>query len=219
MGSSEGDKDRPQLATMSRRAFLKRTGLAVAGAAAAVETVLATSAESAAASASSVHGSPVVGPDTAPMSLNVNGIERLVSVDPSATLADVLRDVLGLTGTKIGCDRGSCSACTVWVDRLPVASCMLLAVDVGPRKIITIEGLASGETLHPVQAAFVTHDAVQCGFCTPGLVMSCAALIEGNPRPTPDDVRNAVSGHLCRCGTLPHVISATLDAAMIARGS
>jgi aerobic-type carbon monoxide dehydrogenase small subunit (CoxS/CutS family) len=151
--------------------------------------------------------------------LNVNGIDRLVSVDPSMTLADVLRDVLGLTGTKIGCDHGSCSACTVWLDRLPVVSCMVLAADVGPRKITTIEGLSSGEALHPVQAAFVAHDAVQCGFCTPGLVMSCAALIGGNPSPTPDDVRAAISGHLCRCGTLLHVITATLDAAKTVRGS
>ena len=219
MRNSGDEMDPRQSATMSRRAFLKRTGLVVAGATAAVETGLATSAESVAASVPTVPGFPVVGPGAARMTLNVNGIGRLVSVDPSTTLADALRDVLGLTGTKIGCDRGSCSACTVWLDRVPVASCMLLAVDVGPRKITTIEGLASGETLHPVQAAFVAHDAVQCGFCTPGLVMSCAALIESNPSPTADDVRSAVSGHLCRCGTLPHVIAATLDAAKTVRGS
>lgn len=219
MRNSGDEMDPRQSATMSRRAFLKRTGLAVAGATAAVETGFATSAESAAASVPTVPAFPVVGPGAARMTLNVNGIERLVSVDPSTTLADALRDVLGLTGTKIGCDRGSCSACTVWLDRVPVASCMLLAVDVGPRKITTIEGLASGETLHPVQAAFVAHDAVQCGFCTPGLVMSCAALLDGNRNPAPEDVRNAISGHLCRCGTLPHVVTATLNAAKTARGS
>jgi len=123
-----------------------------------------------------------------------------------------------LTGTKIGCDRGSCSACTVWLDGVPVVSCMLLAVDVGSRKVMTIEGLAQGEALHRVQGAFITHDAVQCGFCTPGLVMSCAALLDSNPNPTPDDVRTATSGHLCRCGTLPHAIAATLDAAKTAKG-
>jgi carbon-monoxide dehydrogenase small subunit/xanthine dehydrogenase YagT iron-sulfur-binding subunit len=129
------------------------------------------------------------------------------------TLAEVLRGPLGLTGTKIGCDRGACSACTVWVDRVPVASCMMLAVDVGDRKVTTIEGLAKGEELHPVQSAFIAHDAMQCGFCTPGLVMSCAALIESNPAPSLDDVKAAVSGHLCRCGTYPHVFAAVLDAA------
>ena len=218
MRNSGGEKDRRQPATMSRRAFLKRTGLAVAGATAAVETGFAASAESAPASVATVT-SPTAEPGVAWTTLNVNGIDRLVSVDPSATLADVLRDVLGLTGTKIGCDRGSCSACTVWLDHLPVVSCMVLAADVGPRKITTIEGLSSGDALHPVQAAFVAHDAVQCGFCTPGLVMSCAALIDGNPSATPDDVRGAISGHLCRCGTLPHVIAATLDAAKTVRGS
>jgi aerobic-type carbon monoxide dehydrogenase small subunit (CoxS/CutS family) len=211
--------DRRQPVAMSRRAFLKRTGLAVAGATAAVETGFAASAESVPASVATVTSPLAEGAGVARMTLNVNGIDRPVSVDPSMTLADVLRDVLGLMGTKIGCDRGSCSACTVWLDRLPVVSCMVLAVDVGPRKVTTIEGLASGETLHPVQAAFVAHDAVQCGFCTPGLVMSCAALIDGNPSPTPDDVRAAISGHLCRCGTLPHVIAATLDAAKTVRGS
>jgi xanthine dehydrogenase YagT iron-sulfur-binding subunit len=210
--------DPRQSATMSRRAFLKRTGLAVAGASAAVETGFAASAESAPSSVATAPGCPDVGSGVAQVTLNVNGIERLVSVDLSTTLADALRDVLGLTGTKIGCDRGSCSACTVWLDRVPVASCMLLTVDVGSRKVTTIEGLASGETLHPVQAAFVAHDAVQCGFCTPGLVMSCAALLDDNRNPTPDDVRAAISGHLCRCGTLPHVIAATLDAAKTARG-
>jgi len=216
--NSGDEKDRRKSATMSRRAFLKRTGLAVAGATTAVETGFATGTQSAAAAVARVTASPVVGPGTAGITLNVNGDERLVSVEPSTTLVDALRDALGLTGTKIGCDRGSCSACTVWLDRVPVASCMLLAVDVGGRKITTIEGLATGEALHPVQAAFVAHDAVQCGFCTPGLVMSCAALIDGNPSPTPDDVRSAISGHLCRCGTLPHVVAATLDAATTAGG-
>jgi xanthine dehydrogenase YagT iron-sulfur-binding subunit len=213
---SRSEKDRRQLAAMSRRAFLKSTGLAVVGATA-IETGFATIAVSAAPLATGTHP-PVVGPGAVGIILNVNGIEHLVSVEPSKTLVDVLRDALGLTGTKIGCGRGSCSACTVWLDGVPIASCMLLAIDAEDRRVTTIEGLASGEVLHPVQAAFVAHDAVQCGFCTPGLVMSCAALIEGNRNPTPDDVRNAISSHLCRCGTLPHVVTATLDAAKAAKG-
>ncbi|MBK7471269.1 MAG: (2Fe-2S)-binding protein [Betaproteobacteria bacterium] len=150
--------------------------------------------------------------------LDVNGARRRVAVEPQATLAEVLRGPLDLTGTKIGCDRGACSACTVWIDRVPVASCMMLAIDVGDRPVVTIEGLARGEQLHPVQAAFIAHDAIQCGFCTPGLVMSCAALLETNPAPSLDDVKAATSGHLCRCGTYPHAFAAVLDAAKSAKG-
>jgi carbon-monoxide dehydrogenase small subunit/xanthine dehydrogenase YagT iron-sulfur-binding subunit len=134
-------------------------------------------------------------------------------VDPGTTLADVLRQGFGLTGTKIGCDRGACSACTVWVDCQVVASCMTLALDVRGKQVTTIEGLARGGNLHPVLQAFVEHDALQCGFCTPGMVMSCAALLARHPNCTLDDVKAAVSGHLCRCGTYPNVFKATLAAA------
>ena len=159
-----------------------------------------------------------VGPSAVPLTLRINGTVRTVAVAPHTTLAEVLRGPLDLTGTKIGCDRGACSACTVWVDRVPVASCMMLAADVGERKVVTIEGLAHGDKLQPVQAAFIEHDAVQCGFCTPGLVMSCAALVENNHNPSLEDVKAAISGHLCRCGTYPHVFAATLDAAKALKG-
>jgi xanthine dehydrogenase YagT iron-sulfur-binding subunit len=208
-------KDQRDAATMSRRTFLKGTGLAVAGATA-VETGLASMAVASAPGAAS--DSKFVGPGAIGISLNVNGRDRVMSISPATTLAEALRDSLELTGTKIGCDRGSCSACTVWLDGAPVAACMTLAVDVGERKVTTVEGLAQGDELHAVQAAFIAHDALQCGFCTPGLVMSCAALLAGNPNPTPDDVREATSGHLCRCGSLPHVLAATLDAAKAAKG-
>ena len=132
---------------------------------------------------------------------------------PETTLAELLRGKLGLTGTKIACDRGACGACTVWLDGAPVCSCMVLAIEVGGRSVTTIEGLADGETLHPVQAAFIAHDAVQCGFCTPGLVMSCAALLARTKQPSADEVKAAIAGHYCRCGTYPHVIAATLAAA------
>lgn len=157
------------------------------------------------------------GPGPVPITLDVNGVPYALSVTPNITLAEALRDALELTGTKIGCDRGACSACTVWLDGAAVASCMTLAIDVGARKVITIEGLAQGEELHPVQSAFIAHDAMQCGFCTPGLVMSCAALLEKTPHPSEEDVKAAISGHLCRCGTYPHVIAAVLEAARSGR--
>jgi aerobic-type carbon monoxide dehydrogenase small subunit (CoxS/CutS family) len=157
--------------------------------------------------------SPSVGPEAVPILLQVNGIARTVRAEPRMTLAEALRGPLGLTGTKIACNRGACSACTVWLDGLPVCSCMTLAIEVGSRCVTTIEGLAQGDTLHPIQQSFIDHDALQCGFCTPGMAMSCAALLERNPAPNADDVRAAISGHICRCGTYPHVIAATLAAA------
>jgi carbon-monoxide dehydrogenase small subunit/xanthine dehydrogenase YagT iron-sulfur-binding subunit len=145
--------------------------------------------------------------------LTVNGRDCEVRVDPATTLVEVLRDGLGLTGTKIGCDRGACSACTVWLDGEVASSCMTFAFDARGRAITTIEGLAQDGILHPVQQAFVDHDAMQCGFCTPGLVMSCAALVDRNPSCTSEDVKAAVGGHLCRCGTYPNVFKAALAAA------
>jgi xanthine dehydrogenase YagT iron-sulfur-binding subunit len=192
---------------MSRRSFLRATGIAAAGTAVVEEAMLGLAGSSARAEPA------VAGPGEVAITLDVNGIARAVAVEPAMTLAEVLRGPLALTGTKIGCDRGACSACTVWIDGAPVASCMMLAIDVGSRKVTTIEGLARGDELHPVQAAFIAHDAVQCGFCTPGLVMSSAALLARNPDPSLDDVKNATSGHLCRCGTYPHVFAATLAAA------
>ncbi len=159
-----------------------------------------------------------VGPDAVPLTLKINGMMRTVTVLPQTTLAEALRGALDLTGTKIGCDRGACSACTVWLDGIPVASCMMLAIDVGERAVTTIEGLSDGDKLHPVQSAFIEHDAMQCGFCSPGLVMSCAALLAQNPNPTLDEVKAATSGHLCRCGTYPHVFAATLAAATTGKG-
>ena len=194
--------------SLSRRAFLKGSGV---GAATTVmlDKTLPEFLDSEAQAAEQ----KTVGPGAAVITLIVNGKPCTLAVAPNTTLAEALRDRLDLTGTKIGCDRGACSACTIWLDGAPVASCMLLALDVGSRKVTTIEGLANGDNLHPVQSAFVAHDAIQCGFCTPGMVMSCAALVEANPNPTQDDVKAAIGGHFCRCGTYPHVVAATLDAA------
>jgi aerobic-type carbon monoxide dehydrogenase small subunit (CoxS/CutS family) len=189
----------------SRRGFLKGAGVAAAGAAmgnAAVD-VLAQEKES----------RPILGPEPLSVTLNINGQSKSLQIEPCTTLAEALRGPADLTGTKIVCDRGSCSACTVWLDGTPVCSCMMLAMDARGKQIKTIEGLASDGQLHPVQSQFIEHDAMQCGFCTPGMVMSCAALLERNKNPTLDDVKQACSGNLCRCGTYPKVFDATLAAA------
>jgi xanthine dehydrogenase YagT iron-sulfur-binding subunit len=157
--------------------------------------------------------SQVVGPEPESVSLHINGSIQTLAVAPHMTLSEVLRDLLDFTGTKIACDRGACSACTVWLDSVPVASCMILAVEVAGRSVTTIEGLADGDNLHRVQAAFIEHDAMQCGFCTPGMVMSCAALVDHNPNPSADDVKAAISGHFCRCGAYQKVVEATLASA------
>jgi aerobic-type carbon monoxide dehydrogenase small subunit (CoxS/CutS family) len=156
-----------------------------------------------------------VGPAPVSLSLFVNGEVRTALADPATTLVEFLRDALGLTGTKIGCDRGACSACTVWIDGEVAASCMTLAFDVREHSITTIEGLSRAGELHPVQRAFIEHDALQCGFCTPGMVMSCAHLVDNNPNCTLDEVKTAISGHLCRCGTYPNIFKATLAAAAL----
>ncbi len=193
---------------LSRRSFLRGSAVSTAGA-----TVINTAQTMTAQAEISAGDAPSAGAQPDTIHLNVNGVLRAAHVAASATLAEVLRGPLGLTGTKIACNRGACSACTVWLDGLPICACMMLAVDVGTREVTTIEGLAQGETLHPVQQAFIDHDALQCGFCTPGMIMSCAALLKRNPEPNADEVRAAISGHYCRCGTYPHVIAATLAAA------
>jgi aerobic-type carbon monoxide dehydrogenase small subunit (CoxS/CutS family) len=195
------------LAGLTRRSFLKGVGITAAGSTVLNSGLLTHAADTV--------NSKVVGPGAVSISLNINGSSRRVPVEPRMTLADVLRDQLGMTGTKVICDRGSCSGCTVWLDGVPVNSCMVFAMDVGDRKITTIEGLGTPDHLHAIQAAFVDHDGMQCGYCTPGMVMSCAALLERKPCPTPQDVQQAISGNLCRCGTYPKVIEATVAAAKL----
>lgn len=199
---------------LPRRSFLARTASALAGG----RVIGARPATARTGNADGNGGPPVEGPDAVPFTLTVNGILRTLQAEPRMTLAEALRGPLGLMGTKIACDRGACSACTVWLDGAPVCACMTLAIEVGPRRVTTIEGLVQGERLHPVQAAFIAHDAVQCGFCTPGMVMSCAALLAHTPHPSAEDVTAAISGHLCRCGTYPHIVAATLAAAAEAGG-
>jgi xanthine dehydrogenase YagT iron-sulfur-binding subunit len=148
------------------------------------------------------------------ISLTVNGVPRTVALeDPRVTLLDLLRERLDLTGTKKGCDRGQCGACTVLVDGRRVNSCLALAVSLEGAHVLTIEGVARGSELHPVQAAFIAHDGFQCGFCTPGQIMSAIGLIaEGQAGSDPERVREGMSGNLCRCGAYAGITEAVLEA-------
>ena len=140
--------------------------------------------------------------------LNVNDEFYEAAVEPHRTLLEVLRDTLGLTGTKKGCDEGECGSCTVIIDGEAVLSCLLLAVEAQGKRITTIEGLAKDGQLHPLQQAFIDHGAIQCGFCTPGLILSAKALLDRNPKPTEVEVREAIAGNLCRCTGYVKIVEA-----------
>ena len=156
-----------------------------------------------------------------PISLTINGMRHTIELDdPRITLLDLLRERLGLTGTKKGCDRGQCGACTVLLDGRRVNSCLALVISHDDAEVLTIEGLSQGDALHPVQAAFIAHDAFQCGFCTPGQIMSAVGLIEeGQAGTDPERVREGMSGNLCRCGAYAGITEAVLDAQQALAGA
>jgi xanthine dehydrogenase YagT iron-sulfur-binding subunit len=184
---------------VSRRVFLKTAGVGAA----------ATSLVGAVTAATS---DVVLGPDPVPLSLKINGAVHSVSVEPRVTLLAALRNHLDLTGAKQVCDRGACGACTVLLDGKPVVSCLMLAADAVGHEITTVEGLGTPEKLSPVQEAFVECDALQCGFCTPGFVVSSTALLAANPHPTLGEIQHGLSGNLCRCGTYGRVFEAVQKA-------
>jgi aerobic-type carbon monoxide dehydrogenase small subunit (CoxS/CutS family) len=203
---------------LTRRAFIKG-----AGAAAAVAGLIGVRPDASAAQTDSPQPpaegiAERLGPAAQTIELKVNGAVRQLAVEPRVTLLEALRDHLALYGTKIVCDRGACGACTIHLDGHPVTSCLILAVDARGHEITTIEGLGSANRMHPVQAAFVASDALQCGFCTPGMVMAVAAALKHNPAPTLDQVKHAVAGNTCRCGAYPHIFEAALAAAAQLRG-
>ena len=140
--------------------------------------------------------------------LTVNGESHDVLAEPRRTLLEVLRESLGYTGTKRGCDTGDCGACTVLLDGVPVLSCLLLAVEAQGKEVTTIEGLAQDGQLHPLQESFVQHGAIQCGFCTPGMILSAKALLDETPRPSDDEIRRAIAGNLCRCTGYVKIVDA-----------
>ncbi len=144
--------------------------------------------------------------------LRVNGEIYEIAVQPWRTLLEVLREDIGLTGAKRGCDEGDCGACTVILDGKPVASCLVLAIEAQGKDILTIEGLAENGQLHPLQSVFVEHGAIQCGFCSPGMILSAKALLDKNPKPTEEEVRRGISGNLCRCTGYAKIVEAILAA-------
>ena len=184
------------MSKISRREFVETTGAGI---------VIATGAPLAA------QQMPPATPRTK-VKLTVNGVEHRTEVEDHWTLVEVLRDHLSLTGTKIGCDRGECGACTVLLDGQPVYSCSQLAVWADGRSITTVEGLAHDGHLHPLQEAFIEHDGPQCGFCTSGQLMSAKALLDRNPHPTADEVRAAMTGNICRCSNYNRYVEAVLAA-------
>ncbi len=186
----------------SRRTFIEGVGIGAGavGALGAPERVRAA-------------GNDVLGPDPVSITLNINGKSHDLMVEPRVTLIDALRNRLDHTGAKKVCDRATCGACTVIVDGSPVYSCTMLAIEAQGRRIETIEGISTEDSMHAVQTKFVEHDAQQCGFCTPGLVMAGKAIAERNPRPSMADVESGLSGNICRCGTYVGVRKAVYEAA------
>jgi xanthine dehydrogenase YagT iron-sulfur-binding subunit len=202
----------PDLDKTSRRAFLSTAG--TAGVAAAIagcemnDKASPKSAKAAAAPTAAAEPASPSPPGAVPITLRVNGLERQVHVDPRATLLDTLRESLNLTGTKKGCDHGQCGACTVHVNGRRVNSCLTLALAVQGDDITTIEGIGAPEALHPMQAAFVACDGYQCGYCTSGQIMSAVALLKEPCGPADADVKELMSGNICRCGAYPNIVAA-----------
>ena len=197
------DSATPNGAGVSRRDFLKISGVSAAVPLIAGAGVLTAEGEEVA----------VQGPGKIPVTLAVNGKRYNAQLEPRVTLLDALRDSFELTGAKRVCDRGTCGACTVLMDGKSVYSCSVFAFDAQSHSITTVEGLGTPENLHPVQAAFVENDAQQCGFCTPGFVVACKALLDKHPNPTPEQLRQGLGGNFCRCGTYGGMQAAVMQAA------
>lgn len=200
------DSDQEVFGPHSRRTFLKSLGTA-AVTAATVQT------KTVAAELEKMNAEKVIGPDAVPVTLKVNGEKIKLMLEPRVTLLDALRNYHSLTGAKEGCDRATCGACTVMMNDVPVYSCQKLAIEAQGQEITTVEGLAKNGKLSAVQKAFVEKDALMCGYCTPGFIMSLTALFKKNSKPTAEEIKHACAGNICRCGTHPHIMQAALAVA------
>lgn len=200
---------------VSRRGFLKGIGAAaVSGGAALPAVVVAAGAEEALADP----GTPVLGPGAVPVTLRVNGTAHELMLEPRATLLDAIRDSIGLTGPKEVCDLGGCGACTVLLGGDPVCACMVLAIDAAGRDVHTVESFCGADGApSDLQRQFAEKDALQCGYCTSGMVTASEALLRRNPSPTADDVRAAISGNVCRCGTYTRIVEAVIATSALRR--
>lgn len=205
---SDDEKIRDERSSLSRRNFLKVSGISLS-----VPLVLGEKIVKAGGSEVKVSG-----PGKVAVSLNINGKPYTAEVEPRVTLLDALRHELDLTGAKKVCDRATCGACTVIMDGKSVYACSVLAIEAQGKRLTTVEGLMRGDRLHPIQQAFVDNDAQQCGYCTPGFVVACKAFLDKNPNPTPEAVERGLGGNLCRCGTYVGVRAAVLQAAHGQRG-
>ena len=201
--NSGDDRKEKTCSSVQRRDFLKQSSLIAA--LAALPDSLVRAADSGLDEKAAAYFEKM------PLSIQVNGVGHKLSVEPRVTLLDLLREQLALTGTKKGCDHGQCGACTVHVEGKRVLSCLSLAVMQEGKKITTIEGLAQGDNLHPMQESFVKHDGFQCGYCTPGQIMSGIACIRENHANTDDEIREFMSGNICRCGAYPNIVKAIAD--------
>lgn len=209
MSSTKDEIRKKRKSAFSRRGFLQGLG---AGTGVLSTGVLVPE------DAQAAPATPVQGPGTVAIALDINGKPYKTSVEPRTTLCDTLRNHLDLTGAKRVCDRGTCGACTVIIDKKVMYSCTVLAVDAQGKKIQTIEGIAPAGKLHPVSEAFWNHDAQQCGYCTPGFVMAAKGFLDRNPNPTYEQVKKGLGGNLCRCGTYVGVRKAVLEAAKNVQG-
>jgi xanthine dehydrogenase YagT iron-sulfur-binding subunit len=208
MNPKDDQPKKPDAFSFNRRDFLKSAG--VGSLVTAVSGVAETEAQS--------QGPQPIGPGEVPVQLLVNGKRVDLKIEPRVTLLDALRMRADLTGNKRGCDRGACGACTMIVDGRTVYSCSTLAIEVQGKTIRTVDGLATGDKLHPVQQAFCETDGMMCGFCTPGFVMATVGFLEKHPNATPEQIRRGLDGNICRCGTFVRVFEAALKAKGVSRG-
>lgn len=204
---SDGSPDRKNSGSpgVSRRTFLKCLGTSAV-------TAAALGASNVAKGMAEANAERVQGPSAVPVTLTINGTKTTLQLEPRVTLLEALRQHAGLTGAKEACDRGSCGACTVLLDSVPVYACSMLAIEAQGAEIETVEGLAADGQLTKLQEALAKYDGLQCGYCSPGMVITLTALLRKNPRPTEAEIRRACAGNLCRCGSYPRIVTATLAA-------